>query len=210
MTRQSGLRNAREAILRAAERIFAEKGLDGARTEAIAQAAHVNKAMLYYYFKSKNGLFAAVMEKAIRQSNQRIMAILSERGPATDVMLRYAATMFDALSERPYSYFLFQRFLMTNPKVVERLMRTYGVPRIRRLTALIRRGVRRKEFRPVDPEQMAVSIGSLIIFYFSTGPAIKAVMRSDPFHPGTLGKRKQEMMDFIRYGLFKNPEASTP
>ena len=48
--------NSREAILLAAERIFAESGLAGARTDAIAAAAGVNKALLYYYFKSKSDL----------------------------------------------------------------------------------------------------------------------------------------------------------
>ena len=52
----------RAAILEAAEGIFAEVGLAGARIDAIAGAAGINKAMLYYYFKSKEGLYRAVLE----------------------------------------------------------------------------------------------------------------------------------------------------
>ncbi len=54
-------------ILAAAERIFAARGLAGARTDEIARAAHVNKAMLYYYFRSKERLYRAVFENLFGQ-----------------------------------------------------------------------------------------------------------------------------------------------
>ncbi|MGH9435855.1 MAG: TetR/AcrR family transcriptional regulator [Terriglobia bacterium] len=202
--------NARSAILRAAERIFAEKGLDGARTDAIARAAKVNKALLYYYFKSKNALFSAVAEAMIADVNQRLMGILSERGPEGEVLLRYIGVMFDMLCERPNSYLLFQRFLMTNPKVIERLMRVYFLPRFNRLAALIRRGVRRGVFRSVDPMHTAHSVHALVFFYFRTGPVTKALGLSDPFQPRKLKRQRREVVDFIRYGVIKNPEAFKP
>jgi AcrR family transcriptional regulator len=49
----------RTAILAAAERIFADGGLEGARMDAIAVKAGVNKALLYYYFRGKEELYAA-------------------------------------------------------------------------------------------------------------------------------------------------------
>src|SRR5713101_4720561 len=54
-------------IVTAAERIFAEHGLAGARTEEIAQAARVNKAPLYYYFGSKEDLHRFVLESLFSQ-----------------------------------------------------------------------------------------------------------------------------------------------
>ncbi len=50
-------------ILDAAEQLFADKGLAGARVAAIAETAEVNKAMLYYYFGSKDDLYQAVLER---------------------------------------------------------------------------------------------------------------------------------------------------
>ena len=55
--------HTRKAILRAAIREFSTHGLSGARTDAIAESAKVNKALLYYYFKSKTGLYAAAIEE---------------------------------------------------------------------------------------------------------------------------------------------------
>jgi len=51
--------NARSRILDAATQEFSANGLAGARTERIAEAAGVNKALLYYYFRSKDALYAA-------------------------------------------------------------------------------------------------------------------------------------------------------
>ena len=55
---------SRAAILKAAGREFAEHGIAGARTDTIAQEARVNKALLYYYFKDKETLYAAVLDDA--------------------------------------------------------------------------------------------------------------------------------------------------
>ena len=55
----------REKILSAALRQFSQFGLAGARTDAIAKAAGVNKALLYYYFKDKNSLYHAALEQVV-------------------------------------------------------------------------------------------------------------------------------------------------
>src|SRR5437660_6303029 len=55
----------RAAILNAALQEFAHEGVTGARTDEIARSAGVNKALLYYYFKDKDGLYAAVLEQVV-------------------------------------------------------------------------------------------------------------------------------------------------
>ena len=72
----------RAAILKAAERIYAECGLAGARTEAIAAAAGVNKALLYYYFESKEDLYRAVVGTHLREFHRQAEEVLSAKGPA--------------------------------------------------------------------------------------------------------------------------------
>ena len=65
----------RKNILRAAIREFSEHGLAGARTDAIAESAKVNKALLYYYFKSKSGLYAAALEEASAAVVERALSV---------------------------------------------------------------------------------------------------------------------------------------
>src|SRR5580704_9747082 len=64
-----------QRILQAAENVFAEKGLAGARIDAIARAAHVNKALLYYYFKDKDALYEAVLDHVFSGLRARVMPV---------------------------------------------------------------------------------------------------------------------------------------
>src|ERR1700687_3637310 len=71
------LRQARDLstarrIVAAAEDIFAEQGLAGARMDEIARAAKVNKALLYYYFRSKEELYRFVLDTLLSQLRSRV------------------------------------------------------------------------------------------------------------------------------------------
>src|SRR5271157_5048627 len=81
--------STRETILEAAEHIFADEGLEGARTDAIAAAAGVNKALLYYYFRNKDGLYRAVLEGYLADFNRQALEVLSSECSARSLLLRY-------------------------------------------------------------------------------------------------------------------------
>ena len=67
---------SRAAILKAAAHEFAEHGIAGARTDAIAREAHVNKALLYYYFKDKETLYGAVLDEAFSGLKTTVFQVL--------------------------------------------------------------------------------------------------------------------------------------
>lgn len=197
----------RAAILRAAAHIFADVGLAGARTDAIASAAGVNKALLYYYFKGKDALYLAVLEDHLKEFYRRAVEVLSTDGSARATLLRYVSMHFDFISSRPYYPRLFQRFIMTGGRHLERLARKYFLPLGQRFVAVIERGVREGEFRKVDGRHTAISLVGLTVFYFSSAPIVRLVGRMDPYAGAHLARRKKEVLKFIRYGLFREPEA---
>jgi TetR/AcrR family transcriptional regulator len=192
----------RAAILAAAADAFAQEGLAGARTDAIAAAAGVNKAMLYYYFRSKEGLYEAVLEDHFREFNRQALRVLSLPGPAQDVLLRYVSLHFDFISARHRYAPLFQQLTMAGGKSLERLVRKYFLPRGRALNRLLERGMREKAFRPADRFHAAVSLTALIVFYFSSAPVLRLFGHADAYSAAHLKRRKQEVLDFIRHGLF--------
>ena len=197
----------RAAILAAAERVFAQSGLAGARTDAIAKAAGVNKALLYYYFKSKDDLYEAVVEEHFRQFNEQTLALLNSGGPAGDVLLRYVSLHFDFISRRRQAAPLFQQCMMVGGKRTERLVRKYFKPRNVAVAKLLERGMRSGEFRRTDLFHTALSIISLIVFYFSAAPVLQLLGDADTYSPANLKRRKGEVLDFIRHALFTHPEA---
>jgi TetR/AcrR family transcriptional regulator len=192
----------RAAILAAAERAFALNGFPGARTDAIAADAGVNKALLYYYFGSKERLYQAVLEDPFKEFNRRALEVLAEPGPAHEILLRYVSLHFDFISSRhPYAP-LFQQLMSAGGKWREAFVRKYFEPRSKAFDKLLERGVREGAFRPTDSFHTAVSIVALIVFYFASAPLLKMLGHSDAYREANLKRRKEQVLDFVRHGLF--------
>ena len=200
----------RAAILRAAADSFASVGLAGARTEAIARAAGVNKSLLHYYFKSKEGLYSAVLEEHMKEFSQRAQEILSAPGSPSETVLRFVNLHFDFVSARPYYPLLFQRLMMTGGQPLKRLMRKYLLPVGVGLMRVIVGGIRRREFRRVDPGQMAISLVGVTVFYFSSAPIVRVLRGIEPFEAMHLKKRKEHVLELVRFGLFHRPGGEKP
>jgi AcrR family transcriptional regulator len=197
----------RAAILAAAGRNFAHSGLAGARIDAIAASAGVNKALLYYYFKSKDRLYATVLEDQFREFNRRALEVLEAPGAARAVLLRYVGLHFDFISARHRSAALYQQLMMAGGKPLGRLVRKYFVARSQAFGRLLERGMRSGEFRRADRVHTAISIVALIVFYFSAAPVLQLLGHSDAYEAANLKRRKEQVLKFIRHGLFRNPEA---
>jgi len=203
--RQERGADTRAAILAAAERIFAEGGLEGARMDAIAAKAGVNKALLYYYFRGKEELYAAILESHLQEFRRRALQILTANGSARSTLLRYMSLHFDFLSQR-----LIHRLMTTAGQPARRLFQEYSAPLYRKLVEVVERGIRGRELRPVDSHHTVYSLVALTVFYFSAAPIVKSVSHIDAFDPANVQRRKREVLKLIRYGLFREPEAPLP
>jgi len=205
---QSRSVETRAGIMKAAAGIFAESGLAGARTDAIAEAAGVNKALLYYYFKSKESLYQAVLEDHASAFNKIALEMLnSSEGPARAILLKYVSMHFDFMSSRLRFAPLYHQMMSSDGKMLKTLVTKYIVPRTEALKRVLERGMRDGEFRQVDTTQTLISIGSLTAFYFTVEPVVKLLGCPDVYDQQILKRRKQEVLDFIRHGLFVDPEA---
>src|SRR5277367_3878848 len=85
---------SRAAILQAAAKEFSELGIAGARTDAIAREARVNKALLYYYFKDKETLYAAVLDHAFAGLKESVLRVLDSDLPPREKLIAYAGAYF--------------------------------------------------------------------------------------------------------------------
>jgi TetR/AcrR family transcriptional regulator len=202
--RTAGART-RAAILAAAERVFARSGLAGARTDLIATEAKVNKALLYYYFQSKEKLYQAVLEDHFEEFNRQALQVLSEPGSAREVLLRYVNLHFDFMSTRHRHAPLFQQFMSAGGRFAEGLVRKYFEPRGQAVARVLERGMRDGEFRRVDHFHTSISIVALIVFYFTAAPVLQMLGHADAYAAASLKRRKREVLDFIRHGLFVHP-----
>src|SRR3989442_13432844 len=92
---------SRAAILEAAVREFSREGVAGARTDGIARVAKVNKALLYYYFKDKEALYGAVLDRVFGGLIACVGEVLSRDLPPRDKILAYAGAHFDYVASHP-------------------------------------------------------------------------------------------------------------
>jgi len=202
----------RAAILEAALEEFAHGGVAGARTDEIARRAGVNKALLYYYFKDKEGLYAAALEQVFSGMFSRISAVLDEKGSPREKLRRYVEAHFDYIASSPgYPRLVQREFMRTGGRslspMASRILDRYGKPLYARLGALIEEGIRSGEFRKVDPAQTVTSLIGIIVFYFISLPAQQAMNAGDPTSSDRIASRRAAVLDFISAALF-TPAAS--
>src|SRR5215472_10769404 len=98
---------SRIAILNAAATEFANEGLSGARMDAIAKSARVNKALLYYYFRDKDALYGAVLDQFFQPLFQALTQVLDAPTSAGERILGYACVHFDTIARTPHYARLF-------------------------------------------------------------------------------------------------------
>jgi len=196
---------SRANILRAAVREFAQEGVAGARTDAIARAAGVNKALLYYYFKDKEAIYRAVLAQVFGGVRAAIHNALEQPLAPRERLARYVCAHFDYIASNPlYPRIVQAEFLRAghgDPARLERLAKQYFRPVFHDLAALLREGAESGDFRRVDPLHFIPSMISVIVFYFTTAPVIKIMTGGDPMSPERLAERRAAVMDFISAAL---------
>jgi TetR/AcrR family transcriptional regulator len=201
------LRHARDLstarrIVATAEQIFSEKGLSGARMDAIARAAKVNKALLYYYFRSKEELHRFVLETMLSQMRDTVWEQRDAPIPAARRLAGVIDRFFDFVQRHPNYPRLVQREMMSNGPNVGWIVAEYYRPLHGRLVELIEQGVSSGEFRRVDTRNAALTIISTMVFYFSAAPVLSRILGHDPLQPRDVARRRRAVQDFLEHGLF--------
>ena len=115
--------SAREALLGAAERVFARAGFNGATTAAIAEAAGVPKANLHYHFGSKHELYHEVLARTLHDWLVPMDSLVAEAEPRT-ALAAYIRAKMAMSAERPDASRVFANELLHGAPVLGELMRT--------------------------------------------------------------------------------------
>ena len=198
----------RKRILLAAVREFSEHGLSGARTDAIAESAGANKALLYYYFKSKSGLYAAAIEEVSSKVVDDALASLDPAYSAGERLLRTALNHFDrVLTQREFQSLMQQemvRFRRDESGSLPAIFRTAFQPLVEGLRNAVNEGMRTGELCKLDWLQAIYSIFGANVFYFLSAPMMQLALPIDPFDEKVLNLRRKAAVQFLGNALFTN------
>ncbi len=200
---------SRAAILKAAVREFAQEGVAGARIDAIARSAKVNKALLYYYFEDKEALYRAVLDQVFGGVRAAIHNALAQELSPRERLASYVCAHFDYIAANPlYPRIVQAEFLRAgrDPSRLERIAKQYFRPVFLEISALLKQGAQSGDFRPVNPIHFIPSMISVIVFHFNTAPIMKLMTGADPMSPARLVERRAAVLDFISAALFTHPK----
>jgi len=201
--RPSGPRDperTRAVILNAAVAEFTSKGLSGARIDRIAKRANVNKRMIYYYFKNKEGLYIAVLEEtytAIRTAE--IGLNLTGRDPV-DGMRELVEFTWHYFIDHPefLSLLATENFNRARYLKSSRRIRELHSPLIGIISQLLERGAREGVFRAgIDPVQLYITIASLGFFYLSNRHTLSTIFGRDLNARAALEERGRHVVEVV-------------
>ncbi len=202
---------SRAAILKAAAHEFAQYGIAGARTDAIAREARVNKALLYYYFRDKETLYGAVLDEAFAGLKATVFRALDSDLPPREKIMAYAGAYVDFIASNQVYPRLMQREMLRardgQSPHLERMIKSYFQPIFERLSKVMEKGISDGEFRPVNPIHFVPSMVAMIVFYFSSAPMMQKIVGFNPLTPERIAERRAAVLDFISAALFRPDSA---
>lgn len=200
----------RARILDAATREFSANGLAGARTERIAEAAGVNKALLYYYFRSKDALYAAALETVAARIATTSMSVLEQACSPGERLLRSALNHFDRIYSQPVFQTLMQQEMIrlrngetdALSPLVEKLFRPMG----EKMLAVAEEGIRSSELVPVEGSQLIYAVLGPNVFYFLSAPMMRLIADMEPFEHSALEFRRKAAVEYLGQTIFIDRE----
>jgi AcrR family transcriptional regulator len=200
----------RARILDAAVQEFSSNGLAGARTEQIAEAAGVNKALLYYYFSNKQALYDAALDTVAQRVFTSGMAAMRAECSAGERLVQFALNHFDRIhSQRGFQNLMQQEMIRLRSgeenaltPLVDKLFR----PMMLSLREVFREGTKSGELVQVDEMQIMYAALGANVFYFLSAPIMGILMDTNLFDPGALELRRKAAVEYLGQTVFMDRE----
>jgi len=187
-----------ENILNAARMIFAKKGLAGARMQEIADHAGINKALLHYYYRSKEKLFEQVFEEAFKKLIRPLGAFLTDDSELFQKIRNICKLYNEVLTKYPFIPNFVINEMNTDPSRILNLLDIGGVKEGRIKTAMqISDAIETGMIRPIDPRELILNIISLSVFPFASRPISEQFLYKDEDMDEVLKSRADSVADFI-------------
>ncbi len=190
-----------EKIFNAATAVFEEKGFAAARMQEIADHAGINKALLYYYFHSKEQLFGAVFQPLMKKMFEKIMSVFSMDISFEEKIRLYYEEHINILIKNPRLPLFLLNEISHNPELMQGLGEIMKFGQIREMIFKKHaRELREYGIKKSELSQLMITIVSLAIFPFAARDVMKLVLLNldDSKNFNTfMRERKEFAADFV-------------
>ena len=198
-------KNTETLILDTARQVFVEKGFDGARMQEIADEAGINKALLHYYYRSKQKLFEAIFDESFQKIIPRVLEFMESSMPLADKIESFINSYIDLLITEPHLPSFVLHELNRNPYRIGNMILKSGInPKL--IKEQLAKQMSKEDYTKIDPLELVVNMISLCIFPFVARPILQTVLfdKDSEKYKQFINSRKQEVTRFILNALEKS------
>jgi len=163
--------NTEEKILSAAQNVFIRKGMDGARMQEIADEAEINKALLHYYFRSKQKLFEAIFKSVFGKIMPNIMLMVNSDKPVEEKLGAFIENYIDILMKNPFLPAFILKEIHRDPEFLAGMIKESGI-NPQQIIAMFKKEMDNGKIRRMDPRDLIINIISLSVFPVAGKPLL--------------------------------------
>ena len=188
-----------DKILAAARKVFIAKGMAGARMQDIADEAGINKALLHYYFRSKEKLFEMIFMSAAQKLFPKVNLIFESDMPLFEKIEKFCEQYIEVMMENPYlPAFVINEINQDPETFLKKVWKKGDQPRPQKLLEQIEREVKKGTIKKISPLHLLINLVSMIIFPFIAKPMLQFNMQLDEMqYRAIMEQRKKEVPKFI-------------
>ena len=168
-----------ERILAAARKVFLNKGMDGARMQDIADEAGINKALLHYYFRSKDKLFEHIFLEVATGFLPRVFTILESDETLFEKIEHFCEAYIGQLQKTPYVPIFILNEINRQPQAFLQKILGDRKPPVGKMLMQIADEIEAGIIKPIDPLQLMLNVMSLCLFPFVASPLVQLITGMD-------------------------------
>jgi TetR/AcrR family transcriptional regulator len=201
-----------QVILEAAMDEFIAHGWNGARMQAIADRAGINKTLLHYYFRSKKNLYQRILYRVMKYFFGTVLGNIMESGSFENFLRAVIDTIVEESSRNPRLPMFLMQELSQGGKTVRAILREVLKEQSNPITEVmlgkIRQGIEEGIIRSIDPGQFILTLVGSCLYFALAEPIIMEIGSLGGFvegfdRDGFLQKRKKEIFSVLYYGIHK-------
>lgn len=190
--------NTEEKIVQAAEKIFIEKGMAGARMQEIADEAGINKALLHYYYRSKEKLFEIVFKMAAKTFLPNVVKVFKSDDDFFTKIRLFVLHYMNLIEKNPHIPGFIIHELNRRPESLVSNILEIGID-VRFILDQIEMEMEEGRIRKMEPQQLILNVISLCVFPIVARPVAVAILfkGDQKAYAKVLEERKTHVADFI-------------
>lgn len=194
--------NTEQRIFAAAHAIFTQRGMDGAKMQDIADFAGINKALLHYYYRSKDKLYEAVVRFILNKSMPVVREILEREIPLMEKITGFINQYMGIIRDNPFIPMFILSEINKHPDRFFRQILPGDLPRPHFFFRQVEESISRGEIRTIDPRHLVVNMISMCVFPFIGKPMMQLIMgMSEEEMDCFLQERSEVVTEFVFQSL---------